>query len=101
MGRSMDWTLEENMVNCLILCATPTSRRSGHTPFVQIRAETSGTGAEAVEPDPCCQWRSQEFFRGGQSPDVRPIVPSVYFRAVENWYKAPVKILASLFLSGT
>jgi len=37
------------------------------------------------------------LFRVGQSLDVRPIVPSVYFRTIENWYKAPVKILSSLF----
>jgi len=34
MGRSMDWTLEDNMVNGLLLCATDTIRRRGHTPFV-------------------------------------------------------------------
>jgi len=44
----MDWTLEENMVDGLFFCATLTSRRGGHTPFVQAGAETSGTGAEAV-----------------------------------------------------
>ena len=38
-----------------------------------------------------------DFIRGGQSPDVRSIVPSVSLRIVENWYKAPVRILASLF----
>jgi len=27
---SMDWTLEDNVVNGLISCATLTSRRSGH-----------------------------------------------------------------------
>jgi len=43
----MDWTVEDNMVNGLF-CATLTGRRGGHTPFVQ--AETSDTGAEAVEP---------------------------------------------------
>ena len=37
------------------------------------------------------------FFRGNQSPDVRPIVSSVYFQTIENWYDAPVKILTSLF----
>jgi len=31
--------------------------RSGHTPFVQIGAETSDTGAEAVEPDQRCSWQ--------------------------------------------
>ena len=48
----MDWTLEENMVNSLIFCATLTSRRSGHTPFVRLQTgvETSDTCAEAVNP---------------------------------------------------
>ena len=31
---------------------------------------------------------------------LSPTVPSVYFLTVANWYKAPVKILASLFRGG-
>jgi len=50
MGRSMHWTLEENMVDCLFFCATLTGRREGDNPFVQAGAETSDTGAEAVKP---------------------------------------------------
>jgi len=38
LGRSMEWTLEENMVNSLIFFAPLTSRRSTHTPFVQTGA---------------------------------------------------------------
>jgi len=69
--------------------------------FVQTTAQTSNTRAEAVKPDPCCQLRSQEFlFRVAQLSDVRPIVPSVYLGTIENWCKAPVKILASLFRRG-
>ena len=52
MRRSMDWTLEDNMVDGLFFCATLIGRRGGHTPFVQIWAETPDTGAGAVEPDP-------------------------------------------------
>jgi len=52
MGRSMDWTLEDDMVDGLFFCATLTSRRGGHTPFVQAGLETSDTGGEAVNPDP-------------------------------------------------
>jgi len=52
----MDWTLEDNMVEGLFFCATLTDHRGGHTPFVQAGAETSGTGAEAVEPDPDSSW---------------------------------------------
>jgi len=40
MGKSLDWTLEDNIFNDLIFCATLTSRRSGHTPSMQTRAET-------------------------------------------------------------
>jgi len=43
MGRSMDWTLEDNMVDGLFFYATLTGRRGGHTPFVQAEAETSDT----------------------------------------------------------
>ena len=54
VGRSMDWTLEDNMVDGLFFCATLTGRRGGHTPFVQSGAEMSDTGAVAVKPDPGC-----------------------------------------------
>ena len=56
MKRSMNWTLENNMVDCLFFCATFTGRRGGHTPFVQAEAATSDTGAEAVKPDPGSSW---------------------------------------------
>jgi len=47
----MDWTVEDDMVDGLF-CATLTGRKGSHTPFVQAGAETSDTGAEAVErPD--------------------------------------------------
>jgi len=65
MGRSMDWTLEDNMVDGLFFCATLTGRRGGHTPSVQAGAETSDTGAEAVEPDPGSSW---EGHSGGWVP---------------------------------
>jgi len=48
MGMSMDWALEDNMVDGLFSCATLTGRRGGHTPFVQAGTETSDTGAEGV-----------------------------------------------------
>jgi len=51
----MDWTVEDNMVDGLF-CTTLTGRSGGHTPFVQAGAETSDTGAEAVEPDPGSSW---------------------------------------------
>ena len=52
MGRSIDLTLEDNMVDGLFFYATLTGRRGGHTPFVQAGTETSNTGAEAVKPNP-------------------------------------------------
>jgi len=54
--RSMDWTLEDDMVDGLLFCATLTGRRGGHTPFVQAGAEKSDTGAEVVKPDPGSSW---------------------------------------------
>jgi len=52
MERSMGWTLENNMADGLFFCATLTGRSGGHAPFVQTGAETSNTGAEAVEAGP-------------------------------------------------
>ena len=59
----MDWTLEDNMVDGLFICATLTGRRGGHTSFVQAGAETSGTGAKAVKPDSGASW--DDHSRGG------------------------------------
>jgi len=56
MGHLMDCTLEDSVVNSLIFCATLTSCRGGHTPFVQTGAETSDTSMEAVELEPHCSW---------------------------------------------
>jgi len=50
MRRSMEWTLEDNMVDGMF-CATLTGRRGSHTPFVPTGAETPDTGAEAVKLD--------------------------------------------------
>jgi len=50
--RSIDLTLEVNMVDGLFFSATLTGCRGGHSPVVQAGAETSDTGAEAVKPDP-------------------------------------------------
>jgi len=44
----MNRTLEDNMVDSLVFCATLTGRRGGQTPFVQAGAEMSDTGVEAV-----------------------------------------------------
>jgi len=34
VGRSVDWTLEDDMVDGLFSCATLTGHAGGHTPFV-------------------------------------------------------------------
>jgi len=54
MDRSMDWTLEDNMVDGLFFCGTLSGRRGGQTPFVRAGEEASDTGAEAVEPETRC-----------------------------------------------
>jgi len=57
MGRSIDWTLEDNMADSLFFCATFTGRRRGHTPFVQTGAEKSDTSVEVVKPGPGSSWK--------------------------------------------
>jgi len=57
MRWSMDWTLEDNMVDSLFFCATFTGRSGGHTPFVQAGSETPDPGAEEIKPDPSCSWK--------------------------------------------
>jgi len=59
MRRSMDWTLEDNMVSGLFFCATLTGRRGDRTSSVQAGEETSDTCAEVVKPNPGCSWEGQ------------------------------------------
>ena len=66
-GRSVDWTLNDNMVDDLLFCATLPARRGGHTPIVQAGAETPDTGAEAVKLDPRCS-RKGHFIPEGWVP---------------------------------
>jgi len=42
--RSVDWTLEDNMVDALFFCTTLTGRRGSYTPFVQagVRHQCGG-----------------------------------------------------------
>ena len=56
MERSMDWTLEDDIVGGLFFCTTHTGCRGGHTPFVQAGAETSDSGTEAVMQDSSFSW---------------------------------------------
>jgi len=73
MRKSMDWTLEDNMVDGLFFCTTLTGRRGGHTPFVQAGAEKSDTGAEAAKPDLHSSW----VISGGWVPAWRMKVRSL------------------------
>jgi len=69
------------MVDGLFFCATFTGRRGGHTPFVQVGAETSDTGAEAVKPVPGSSWKGHSGWVGAgvgdenaeSFGDVRPL----------------------------
>jgi len=45
------------MVNGLFLCATLTSLKGCHIPFVQTGEEMSDTSAEAIELDTRCSWQ--------------------------------------------
>ena len=47
---------KDSMVDGLLICATLTGGRGGHTPFVQTRAETPDTGAEAVKSNQGYSW---------------------------------------------
>jgi len=88
MGRSMDCTLEDNMVDGLFFCATLTGCRRGHTPFVQAGAETSNTGAEAVEPGPASSWKGHS---AGWVPvsgmKMRSLV-GLYNHSAFHWWSA-------------
>ena len=87
MGRgSMDWTLEDNMVDGLIFCATFTGRRGGHTPFVQAGAGTPDTGAEAVKPDPGSSWQGHSGRVGaGVVVKMRSLVVLSNHSAFHQW----------------
>jgi len=73
-GRSMGWTLEDNMVDGLFFCATLTGRRGRHTPFVQTGAETSDTGAEAVKPHPGCSRKGHSGVSALSAMKMRSLV---------------------------
>jgi len=103
--RSMDWTLEDNMVDGLFFCATLTARRGSHAPFVQAGAETSNTGVEAVKPDCpptpqsiddpptaphvccCCQMRCAACTNG--CLDLNRRVSALDGRASAEWSRCP------------
>ena len=64
MGMSMDWILEDDMVDGLLVCSKLTRSRGDHTPFVQAGAGKSHTNAEAVKPDPGCSWKGHSGWGG-------------------------------------
>jgi len=57
MGRSMGWTLEDNVVDGLFFCATLTGRRGGHSPFCASRSGKVRHQCGGVKPDPRCSWK--------------------------------------------
>ena len=54
VGRSIDWTVKDNIVGGLFFRATLTGHRGSHTPFVQAMAETTDSSAEAVKAKTHC-----------------------------------------------
>jgi len=54
MKRLMDWTLEDNMVDGLFLCATLTGRREDHYRYEHAATEMSDTGVEVGKMDAGC-----------------------------------------------
>jgi len=71
-----------------LFCATLTGRRGCHTPFVQAGAETSDTGAEAVEPDPGFFWEGVCVAVSGIK--VRSLVgSSAHSRSIDDPPTAP------------
>jgi len=54
----MDLTVEDSMVDGLCFCATLTSLRVGHAPFVYAGTETSNTCEEGTKPDLRCIGRA-------------------------------------------
>jgi len=47
----MDWTLEENMVDGLLFCATLTGYRGGHTQSVQAGSDSVTRVSESTRLD--------------------------------------------------
>ena len=97
MGRSMDWTLEDNIADGLFFCATLTGRRGGHTPFLQAGAETSDTGAEVDKPDPGSSLEGHSG-RGGVGDEnaescgvIRPLCIPLVIRPLRRTYVVVVR----------
>ena len=65
MKRSMDLTLENNIVASLFFSPTLKDQRGVHTPVIHTGAKTSNTGVEAVELYPGSSWEGRS---GGWVP---------------------------------
>ena len=87
------------MVNGLFFCNTLTDRRGGHTTFLQAGAETSNTGAEAVQPDPGSSWEGHSGGVGANVGDehaeacgiVRPLRIPLVIRPLRRTYVVIVR----------
>jgi len=107
MGRSMDWTLQDNMVDGLFFCATLTGRRGGRTQFVQTGAETSDTDAEAVKPDPSSSWEGRSGGVGAGIGDenaescevVQPLRIPLVTRSLRCTYVVVVRLTDEMLCS--
>jgi len=64
MGRLMDWTLEDNVVDGLFFFTTLTGRRRNHTPLVKTGAGMPDTGADVVKLDPGPSWEGHSGVMG-------------------------------------
>jgi len=83
----MDWTLEDNIVDGLFICATLTCRREGHTPFVEAGAETSDNDVEVVKPKPRCSQKGHSRRVGAGVGDE-----STESRSVVQPFRIPLMI---------
>jgi len=108
MGRSLDWTMEDNMADGLF-CTILTGRRGGHIPFVQPGSETSDTGAEAVKPDPGSSWDGHSGRVGTGVGDenvescgaVPPLRIPLVIRPLRRTYVVNVRWTDEMFAAGT
>jgi len=94
---SVDWTLEDNVVDALFFRATLTGRRGIRTPFVQIWAETPD--AEVVKSDPGSSGEGRFEGVGAGVGDentefcgvVRPLRIALVVRPMRRTYVLPSK----------
>ena len=106
MGKTMDWTLENNMVDDLFFFATLTGRRGGHTPFVQAGTKMSDTGAAAVKPDTGSSWEGQSMGTSVKDKNVEscgavhPLCIPLVIRPLRRMYVVVVRWTDEMLCNG-